>query len=294
MSCCKIDTLHSGPVRGAIQIIRNIPTYITFPPGHASRSDGNTQDNDTTHPAKWPKALLLLPEGHGIKLPNIQLLADTLSANLSCPAILPDLFGAHAFPITKPPNWDADAALEQFLAHNHPGTVNPILDEILHWIDQPVTQGGFGGVERLGGVGYCFGGRYVIRLLAQGRIKVGVVNHPSFFTMDEVRELAVNSDNCEERGGSHGSDTAAPGDARLRPVFSPLAIFAAEEDDILPEEKRRETEDVLKQTGATWSCRTFAQTGHGFTVRGDISNPAARFAKEAALRGAVEWFDAFL
>ncbi|KKZ66314.1 hypothetical protein EMCG_07978 [[Emmonsia] crescens] len=286
MSCCKIDSLHSGAVRGTIQTIGKIPTYITIPPNIPPPSNQDKNDNDTTYPAKWPKAILLLPEGHGITLPNIQLLADTLSTNLSCPAILPDLFGAHPFPITKPSNWDADAALEQFLACNHPGTVDPILEEILHWIDQPAAQGGFGGVERLGGIGYCFGGRYVIRLLAQGRIKAGVVNHPSFFTMDEVRGLAGD--------GEYDCSANAPGDARLRPVFSPLAIFAAEEDDILPEGKRREMEDVLKKTGATWSCRTFAQTGHGFTVRGDISNPAARFAKEAALRGAVEWFHEFL
>ena len=104
------------------------------------------------------------------------------------------------------------------------------------------------------------------------------------------------------------------GDA-AREVWSPLAIFAAEEDDIFPETKRRETEDVLKEVGATWSCTTFSGTEHGFryvipslrnrkgglmltfsffSVRGDLSDKAVRFASHSAFQGAVAWFDEYL
>lgn len=142
--------------------------------------------------------------------------------------------------------------MEKLKRRHHPGTVDPILRTILDWIDTPTSESGFGGVESLGGTGYCFGGRYVIRLLAKGEIGAGVVNHPSFFTIDEVKSL--------ERMRPGDVDVRAEG----RQALSPLAIFAAEEDDIFPEGKRRETEDALKGIGATWLCTTFSQTEHGF------------------------------
>jgi hypothetical protein len=59
-----------------------------------------------------------------------------------------------------------------------------------------------------------------MRLMGAGVISAGVVNHLSFYTMDEVGLLGEGQR---------------------------LTIFAAEKDDILPTEKRRETEDVLKR-----------------------------------------------
>jgi len=201
---------------------------------------------------------LLLSEVHGIHLPNVQLLVDTFAGELRCPVIAPNLFGADPFPIDKPEGWDDEKELEDFQVRHHPGTVDPILESTIDWISQPVSSGGFGDVKSLGAVGYCFGGRYVIRLLASGKIDAGVLNHPSFFTIDEVKSLAQR-----RLAGREGKEPIAAG-ARASPCFSPIAIFAAEEDDIFPESKRRATEDVLKQIGVTWWCSTFGQTEHGF------------------------------
>ena len=43
----------------------------------------------------------------------------------------------------------------------------------------------YGEDVKIGGVGYCFGGRFIMRLMGSGVIDVGVVNHPSFYTLDE-------------------------------------------------------------------------------------------------------------
>lgn len=94
--------------------------------------------------------------------------------------------------------------------------------------------------------------------MPEGGIGVGVGNHPSFFTIDEVN--TIDEVKVLERMRPADVDVGAEG----RKVWSPLAIFAAEQDDIFPEMKRRETEDVLKGTGATWSCTTFSQTEHAF------------------------------
>jgi dienelactone hydrolase len=245
MSCCKIDSIHTGHPRGTIQTINNISTYITFPPGTTTPP---ASDSSTTTPTpKYDRALLVLPEVHGLVLPNVLLLADIFARELGCPVIAPNLFGTDPSPVAKPDGWDDEKELEAFQTRHHPGTVDPILDAIIEWVRRPVSSGGFGGVKSLGGVGYCFGGRYVIRLLAAGKIDAGAVNHPSFFTIEEVRSLAQR-----------------PAGAMAGSCYSPLAIFAAEEDDIFPESKRRATEDVLKEIGAAWWCSTFGGTEHGF------------------------------
>ena len=37
--------------------------------------------------------------------------------------------------------------------------------------------------------GYCFGARFIIRLLSRNLLAAGVINHPSFQTREEVRSL---------------------------------------------------------------------------------------------------------
>ncbi|KFY92191.1 hypothetical protein V498_05123 [Pseudogymnoascus sp. VKM F-4517 (FW-2822)] len=200
---------------------------------------------------------------------------------------MPDQFRQDPFPMEKPPGWDEDAAMTRLVTDHHPGTVDPILETVLNWMQRPMdhAEGGLGGVQRVGAIGYCFGGRYVIRLLAEGKIEAGVVNHPSFFTLDEVSALGRPvGDKSEE----------AEADGEKARVWKPLAIFAAETDDILSEEKRRATEDRLKEGGVTWMCTTYAGTLHGFSVRGDLSDPVVKFARDSALDGAVKWFNEYL
>ena len=103
--------------------------------------------------------------------------------------------------------------------------------------------------------------------MGSGIIDVGAINHPSFFTMEEVSLLAKGKR---------------------------LAIYAAETDDILPPEKRREMEDVLTKIGATWMSAVYSGTNHGFSVRGDLTVKEVRLAKESAFRGAVSWFKDWL
>ncbi|KFY08354.1 hypothetical protein V492_06296, partial [Pseudogymnoascus sp. VKM F-4246] len=232
-------------------------------------------------------AIIYLTEGHGTLLPNSQLLADHLSILLNCPVIMPDQFRNENFPIVKPPGWDSEAAFIRLQTNHHPGTVDPMLENVLAWMQRPVdhADGGLGGVQRVGAIGYCFGGRYVMRLLAAGKIEAGVVNHPSFFTLDEVSALgrpSVDKAKDEEAGGNNVK------------VWKPLAIFAAETDDIFPEEKRRATEDRLKEGGVTWMCTTYSGTEHGFSVRGDLSDPVVKFARDSALDGAIKWFNEYL
>jgi dienelactone hydrolase len=119
------------------------------------------------------------------------------------------------------------------------------------------------GAKRIGAVGYCFGGKYVIRFLAQGRgVDAGFVAHPSFAESAEVEAIA-----------------------------NPLSIAASEEDQVFPAEKRRETEDILFKKDVPYQMSLYSDCQHGFAVRTDLKDRKKRFAKESAYFQAVRWFD---
>lgn len=47
------------------------------------------------------------------------------------------------------------------------------------------------GVEKLGGVGYCLGAKYVSRFLTSGKgLDAGYFAHPSLVTPDEIKAIA--------------------------------------------------------------------------------------------------------
>lgn len=125
----------------------------------------------------------------------------------------------------------------------------------------------FGNIQKIAGVGYCFGAKYVVRYLhpKQNKIDVGYVAHPSFVEADELKAI----------GG-------------------PFAIAAAETDQIFPAEKRHESEVILKDLGLPYQINLYSGVAHGFAVRGDISDKVVKYAKENAFLQALQWFDEHL
>lgn len=117
--------------------------------------------------------------------------------------------------------------------------------------------------QKIGAVGYCFGGKYVVRHLLpdKGKIDAGYTAHPSFVEVDE-----------------------------LKAIKGPLAISAAEVDAIFPAEKRHETEAILKDLGVPYQVNLYGGVQHGFAVRGDLNKRNVQYAKESAFLQAVQWF----
>lgn len=69
---------------------------------------------------------------------------------------------------------------------------------------------------------------------------------------------------------------------------------ALETDQIFPAEKRRETEDILKEKDVPYQMFLYSDVEHGFGVKGDLANAKAKFAKEQAFFQAVGWFDEYV
>ena len=192
-------------------------------------------------------------------LPSI---ADQFAAN-GYFVVMPDLFEGDPIPLNRPEDFDIMAWLQKSGPEGKghgTGQVDPIVEAVIKEMRSNL------GVKKIGSVGYCFGAKYVARYLAKGKgIDVGAMAHPSFVEADEIKGMA-----------------------------GPLSIAAAETDAIFPEEKRHETEKLLKEMKIPYQICLYSDVEHGFAVRADMSKREAKFAKEAAFLQHVQWFDEFV
>ncbi|KAI7557383.1 hypothetical protein KC343_g16469 [Hortaea werneckii] len=207
-------------------------------------------------------AILILPDVIGHQFINAQLIADQFAAN-GYFVVMPDLFEGDPVPLNPPEGFDLMAWLgkggPEGKGHGT-GQVDPIVETVIK------EMKGSMGVKKIGSVGYCFGAKYVARFGAKGKgIDVGCMAHPSFVDAEE-----------------------------LKAMVAPLSIAAAETDAIYPAEKRRESEDILKDMDLPYQMTLYSDVVHGFAVRAELSNKRAKFAKEAAFLQHVQWFDEFV
>ncbi|KAJ4991460.1 dienelactone hydrolase family protein [Stagonosporopsis vannaccii] len=237
--CCAIGVKHEGTPKGEIKSIGDIRAYVS------PAANGSTQN-----------AILLMTDVLGFQFPNVQLIADQFAAN-GYYTIVPDVFKGNEIPFPMPADFDFPSWKENKMPRTN--DVDPIYAATIKYLRGEL------GVKRLGGVGYCFGGKYVCRWLKPGGLDAGYTAHPSFVEVEE-----------------------------LKGIQGPLSIAAAESDWIFPAEKRRESEDILKDMGATYQLSLYSGVEHGFATKGDLENPRGKFCKELAFLQAVLWFDEYV
>ncbi|KAF8243880.1 dienelactone hydrolase family protein [Wilcoxina mikolae CBS 423.85] len=227
--CCGVGHLHSGTPKGSLTTFAGINTYITG--------------------TRCSRVILFLTDIIGHKFINAQLLADGYAAH-GYQVIMPDLFNGDPWPLSPPEG----LTLQAWIANHMPEQTQPIVDAVLNSIKTELKP------EKIGAVGYCFGAKYVTRLLAGG-VDAGFNAHPSFVTLEE-----------------------------LAAIKGPLSIAAAETDTIFTRELRHQSEAKLAEIGATYQINLFSGVSHGFSVRGDMTVPQQKWAKEKAFEQALEWF----
>lgn len=123
-------------------------------------------------------ALIIFPDFMGYDLINIKLIADQFAAN-SYLTIVPDIWEGDNVPLNWSPSSDFD--LRQWMGNHGPEKIESIAEAAVRALREDY------GMERLGGVGYCLGAKYVCRFLAEGRgLRAGFIAHPSATTEEEV------------------------------------------------------------------------------------------------------------
>ncbi|KAK5078697.1 hypothetical protein LTR51_000887 [Lithohypha guttulata] len=236
-SCCYKGVQHEGETIGRFEHMDDVEVYIS-----------ETSDKSTEH------GILIITDVIGHRFKNVQLVADTFAKN-GYFVYMPDLFNGNPIPLNRPDDFD----FPKWLSNYGTGVEDPIMEKSIKTMREKY------GVKRVGAVGYCFGGKYVVRFLKPGQIDVGYSAHPSFVQEDE-----------------------------LKGIKGPFAISAAETDHIFPTEKRHRSEEILKEVGQPYQINLYSGVEHGFAVRGDPEKREVQYAKESAFLQALQWFEEHL
>ncbi|OJZ86999.1 hypothetical protein ASPFODRAFT_188892 [Aspergillus luchuensis CBS 106.47] len=253
--CCMAGHLHDGRASGEIQELANISTYIAYPPDRSTKN-----------------AILFLTDGNGHRFINAHLMADQF-ATRGFLVVMPDLFHGDPIPVDHGPDFDIMGWYNQHL----PDKVDPIVNAILGEMRTTL------GCQRVGAVGYCFGGKYVCRYLKAGKLNAGFIAHPTMVMVEELE-------------GVEGPLSIAAASELSRTVYIPTLLMLTNGqvvDPVFTTTNRHESEGILARVGVPFQINLFSDVEHGFAVRCDPAEPRQIFAKEAAFEQAVAWFDRY-
>ncbi|PPQ72819.1 hypothetical protein CVT24_012895 [Panaeolus cyanescens] len=216
------------------------------------------------------RAVLLLTDAFGMGLKNCKLIADDFAKRVGCDVWIPDYFDGR--PLINPSSLELpDKPFERpsiFEWLKFIITIGiPSIPSIIHsrpsFIDLIKTQKKY---ERLGAVGYCFGGSTCVRFGSSDKIQSIVICHPGRFTLDEVKAIKI-----------------------------PTAWVCAEDDMFFPDSLRDQSEAVFaarkgKDHYNEYEFQHYKGTTHGFASRPNLENPEVKVAFEGACNQIVNWF----
>lgn len=173
---------------------------------------------------------------------------------------MPDLFRGDPVPADALSNPNSGFNMTAWRARHPQAQVEEIITSAIN-----STRGHFG-ATKLGAVGYCFGGKYVARFLAEGKgVDAGFTAHPSATTADEWDAIS-----------------------------GPISIAFGELDNSNTPDNRTNIESIFSEGNKTFQTALYAQAEHGFAVRTNLTDKRKAFAQESAYLQAVRWFDQWI
>ncbi|ONK73720.1 uncharacterized protein A4U43_C04F34560 [Asparagus officinalis] len=118
------------------------------------------------------------------------------------------------------------------------------------------------GITAMGAAGYCWGAKVVVELAKTPDIQAGVMLHPSFVTVDDIKD-----------------------------VKCPMAVLGAERDHVSPPELVKQFEEILAAKSEVDSfVKIFPRVAHGWSVRYKEDDEFAAKSAEEALENMLGWF----
>ncbi|KAJ7665611.1 alpha/beta-hydrolase [Mycena rosella] len=182
-------------------------------------------------------------------------LTDAFGPHFINNKILADDFARNGFKTVVPDYLHGDAITEDAM---NSGTF-----DLPKWL--VITALKADGVTSFGATGYCFGGRYVFDLTLDGVISSAAMSHPSLLQIPtDLEKYAATAK-------------------------APLLINSCTTDWQFPLEVQAKADEILAGFAPGYKREYFEGCTHGFTVRGDLSDPKVKAGKEGAFKSTVEW-----
>jgi dienelactone hydrolase len=190
---------------------------------------------------------------------NIHSLADSI-AKAGYLVVMPDLFRGEPVPADALSNPALNYSLPEWQQRHPLADIESVIDTTLNSLRTTYNA------SKIGSVGYCFGGKYVARYLAEGKgIDAGFTAHPSNTQPEEWDAVA-----------------------------SPISIAFGDLDQSNTRDNRTSIEDIFFEGNKTYQTSLYSNAEHGFAVRTNLSVPQKAFAQEGAYFLAVRWLDAWV
>ncbi|EYU38137.1 hypothetical protein MIMGU_mgv1a012773mg [Erythranthe guttata] len=190
----------------------------------------------------------------GYEAPELRKIADKIAA-AGYYVVVPDFFNGDPL---DPDN--VEKLLPVWLSLHEPAKA---YEEAKLVIDALKSKG----ITAIGAAGFCYGAKVVVELAkSSDLIQAGVLLHPSFVTLDDVKE-----------------------------VKAPLAILGAEMDQYTPPELVKQFEEILSSNSEVESfVKIFPGVAHGWTVRYDLDDEMAVKSAEEAQQDTLDWIMKFV
>ncbi|KAF2630832.1 hypothetical protein BU25DRAFT_334399 [Macroventuria anomochaeta] len=256
-----LEVRNAGVPAGQLKNVSGIEIYHSYPP------NSNTS----------AKAIIHLTDIFGLPLLQNKLLADSIASN-GYLVLVPDLFAGDPVGVEEQ---EAGLNLTEWRALHPQSAIEAVINSTIQYARNEL------GIEKLGGVGYCFGGKYVGRWLKgdDSGLDVGFVAHPSNLLETEIQAIA-------------GPLSIAAGSEFIVSIYLRLEyvgkLTRTALDASFNATAKSRAESILNANNITFQTNLYSQAPHGFAVRPNLTIPQQAYAKQASLVQAVTWFDAWL
>ncbi|PPQ72815.1 hypothetical protein CVT24_012891 [Panaeolus cyanescens] len=263
MSCsqCREGFVLPGEPTGSMQVGYQGAYYAMGAEGESSR------------------AVIFLTDGYGLPLQNCKIMADNLAQRLHCDVWVPDYLAGRPlvdvddlgapdragvklslFDKLKGMLFSVIPKIPAYIS-NRPSVVDKRVKEFILMLQNKKQY------EKVGVVGYCWGGATAMRLAKGDLIRTAAMCHPAPFSEKDVKAIKI-----------------------------PTSWAVAEDDLFVSPSLRRRAEAILsarkeKDNEFEYEFKEYPGTAHGFAARPNLNLPEIRAAYEAAFEQVVQWFN---
>ncbi|KAL2556819.1 alpha/beta-hydrolase superfamily protein [Forsythia ovata] len=200
-------------------------------------------------PSDSKRAVILASDVYGYEAPNLRKLADKVAA-AGFYVVVPDFFYGDPY---SPANTEKPLGVWKGL--HEPDKAFEDAKPVLVALRSK-------GISAIGAAGFCYGAKVVVELAKCGLIQAGVLLHPTFVTMDDIKE-----------------------------VMAPMAVLGAEVDKISPPELVKQFEEILSsKPEVDGFVKIFPGVAHGWSVRYRMGDEMAVKCAEEAHQDMLNWF----